>query len=291
LLDSVKTQDHKNWELFVIDDGSDDGTHELFQEQDHRIKYIQYQNNCGHPAALFNSNVFNLITGDLVIFIGSDDYFYDDAFSVILEKFRTLDCNIWKVGFLWKGEGRELQDNKHFQNYNEKLFISNEVLLDSYIQRDFLFVYRKIYWEKFSQYFISENNWFEAFIDVSMNNLFYEKHYPIYLLTAGWGADNITKGLNADKYFLWAFKYKLSIYEKYNKKMGKNYLHNLKISIARSSLLISGNRKISLNIIKSILKEIVLYLIDSFFLMLMLLIPPRIVFWVKKILFKLRKQR
>ncbi|MFI5186238.1 MAG: glycosyltransferase [Chitinophagales bacterium] len=71
-IDSVRSQTYQNWELIIIDDGSDDNTEELVRQiTDHRIQFYK----AGRIA--INGKIKNIgiekAKGDLIAFIDSDD--------------------------------------------------------------------------------------------------------------------------------------------------------------------------------------------------------------------------
>lgn len=71
---SVVDQTYPNWELLIMDDGSTDNTASVVKTfNDDRIRLFQ-QNNQGQLKAL--NNLCNLITGDLVMMLHSDDLLY-----------------------------------------------------------------------------------------------------------------------------------------------------------------------------------------------------------------------
>jgi glycosyltransferase involved in cell wall biosynthesis len=148
LIKSAEEQDYLNWELIIFDDGSTDGLDKCFgtQKKDNEtIKYIRFQENRGHPEALLEGSICDLITGDLVVFIGSDDCFIDNTvFSKMVEDFQRCSNAVWKIGYLWKGEDRANKIPDQFKTLGHELkYFSHQVLLDNYLQSDYLFVYRK----------------------------------------------------------------------------------------------------------------------------------------------------
>lgn len=94
---SVLDQTRDNWELIIIDDGSEDSTQEVLKDylNDDRIKYY-FQENQGVSVAR-NSGA-KLATGDYLIFLDSDDIFFPDLIKNIHEaEFYKYDLICWQV--------------------------------------------------------------------------------------------------------------------------------------------------------------------------------------------------
>ena len=70
-IQSVIDQNWQNWELIIIDDGSDDNTSQVVSNfTDPRIKY----NTCIHTGIDYCRNIgLQKSTGELIAFIDSDD--------------------------------------------------------------------------------------------------------------------------------------------------------------------------------------------------------------------------
>lgn len=80
---SVLKQTFSDWELICIDDGSTDESAEALKEyakKDSRIRYI-WQSNSGVSSA--RNNGLKRATGKFILFIDADDYFDNDALSII----------------------------------------------------------------------------------------------------------------------------------------------------------------------------------------------------------------
>jgi glycosyltransferase involved in cell wall biosynthesis len=74
-IESVKAQTFSDWEIVVVDDGSQDGTPEMMEimaKEDPRIRYY-WQNNQG-PARSRN-NGFHQARGQYITFLDSDDQY------------------------------------------------------------------------------------------------------------------------------------------------------------------------------------------------------------------------
>ena len=83
-LNSVIHQTHKELEIIVVDDGSDDGSEKICDEyasDDKRIKVI-HNSHAGIGAA--RNTGLNVFTGDAVMFLDADDAFLDDTVERML---------------------------------------------------------------------------------------------------------------------------------------------------------------------------------------------------------------
>ncbi len=94
-INSILKQTYKNWELLIIDDGSNDSTFNLvnkFLMQDERIRYSKHKN-VGLPISL---NVgINSACGNFITFLGSDDEYKPDHLElriIQLKKNENVDC-------------------------------------------------------------------------------------------------------------------------------------------------------------------------------------------------------
>ncbi|RKS50579.1 glycosyltransferase involved in cell wall biosynthesis [Gillisia mitskevichiae] len=104
-IDSVLKQTNSNWELLIIDDGSNDGTKDLINSYltDSRITYV-YQENKGVSVA---RNIgINLASNNYIIFLDSDDELY----PFLLEELHKIDLRNYDLIF-W--ELKKCIDNKY----------------------------------------------------------------------------------------------------------------------------------------------------------------------------------
>ncbi len=93
-LDSLLNQPHNDIEIIVINDGSPDNSGNIckeYAEKYNEIKYIEKEN--GGVSTARNAGL-DVAVGDYVVFVDSDDWVYDNFFSVI-EK--ALAKNDWDL--------------------------------------------------------------------------------------------------------------------------------------------------------------------------------------------------
>lgn len=94
-LKSILAQDFHNYDIYVIDDGSQDGTEiEVKSISDKRIHYYS-QSNAGVSAAR-NKGIELSLEHDRIMFVDSDDWLEDNALSVMMEERNCSDytfCN------------------------------------------------------------------------------------------------------------------------------------------------------------------------------------------------------
>ncbi|MEZ4907356.1 MAG: glycosyltransferase family 2 protein [Saprospiraceae bacterium] len=77
-IESVISQSYNNWELIIVDDGSEDNTKHVvseFQKSENRIHYI-YQENRGRSSA--RNLGIELSNGKYISFLDDDDYYLEN---------------------------------------------------------------------------------------------------------------------------------------------------------------------------------------------------------------------
>ncbi len=82
-INSVLEQSYKNWEHIIMDGGSTDGTVEILKRYNH-LAWISHKDN-GQADAM--NKGFAKSTGDIIVYLNADDYFYPGAFSAVIEEF------------------------------------------------------------------------------------------------------------------------------------------------------------------------------------------------------------
>lgn len=109
---SVQAQDHQNWEMLIVDDGSPDNTAEVvasFAETDLRVKLIQQRNS---GPALARQRALEAAHGRYIAFLDADDYWLPGKLSrqfafmrehqaaVSFTRFRRISADGRKQGHL-----------------------------------------------------------------------------------------------------------------------------------------------------------------------------------------------
>ncbi len=103
-IESILTQQCKDFELLLIDDGSPDKSGEIcdnYARADKRIR-VFHQQNKGVSAAR-NTGLDN-VTGQYVLFVDADDMLYPNALGVLKQKLDTSDVNIDLIQFSLNNE-------------------------------------------------------------------------------------------------------------------------------------------------------------------------------------------
>lgn len=94
-INSVITQTYKNWELFLIDDGSTDNTLEIvnqFISQHPNIKLLRNDLNSG--AAISRNKGIEASQGDYIAFLDADDLWKPEKLEIQIEFMLAKDCDV-----------------------------------------------------------------------------------------------------------------------------------------------------------------------------------------------------
>lgn len=99
LLDSILNQSYPKIEMFLVDDGSTDKTHDiinkyvdLFKRKGYTLHYI-WQPNSGQSVAI--NNALKLIDGEYLVWPDSDDYYSSDkTIELLVNKLESSDESV-----------------------------------------------------------------------------------------------------------------------------------------------------------------------------------------------------
>lgn len=118
-LNSVINQKIKAMEIIVVDDGSTDGTDDLFP-----VKGVVYHkiDHCGYPGRVRNIGV-ELAGGDYIAFLDSDDIWYPEKLDRQIEYLRNHpDCRILHTKERWLMNGKFVSQKKRKHKREGDLF-------------------------------------------------------------------------------------------------------------------------------------------------------------------------
>ena len=119
-IDSVLTQDYKNFELIVVDDGSTDNTSEILASYGNDIRVL-FQENKGVSAAR-NRGIAEA-SGQFIAFIDSDDLWLPQKLSTQVEFFnQTPDALICQTEEVWIRKGKRVNPKMRHKKPSGMIF-------------------------------------------------------------------------------------------------------------------------------------------------------------------------
>lgn len=233
LYDSILQNLNSNFQIewLIMDDGSTDNTKDLIQEyinqNEIQVKYF-HQENQGKMQAL--NNVIEFATGDLIVEIDSDDYFLENAFKTIEEKYEEVknDNTLYAMVFprlLINGESRVINEDG-LKTTMFELYLKHGLIGDSTLV--FIANIRKQYKHKLEngEKFITEARMYNE-MDLKYKIVYFKEKISVTEYLEDGYSKNINKQLFKNpygyyKYYEQMFKFKLNEIDM------KNKLHILK---------------------------------------------------------------
>lgn len=293
-IESIQRQKYENYEHYIIDDGSTDDTREIVNKLNSfkKIKYIRFEKNEGQPAVLYNSNIFNIIDGDLVIILDSDDHLLDGAFDIILSDFKKYDSNkVISINYDW--EIKEINEDISYQtSKGQDLYrMGHPRMLNNKGFRDYLSVRKIDYYNLQKKYFLSPKHWYISYYNICMLNEFDEIYTNRKIYEMSFDEDTVTRGFNIEKYAKWSLFSREYLFNNYGSKMDSSiYVYSIKSLII--NYLVNPNNRIKVAKIISSNKK---FFIKNFLLLIsiliMMLVPTNILFKIKKIVKTIKQRR
>lgn len=125
-ISSVLNQTYINWELIVVDDGSQDGTKDIINSylNDNRIQYIEGE----HKGVSFARNLgLSNISGDYVFYLDSDNTWNLCYLEVMVYSFLITNATVGYAGISLENENQEVL------GYRGESFNWNDCVTSNYI--------------------------------------------------------------------------------------------------------------------------------------------------------------
>lgn len=143
-LDSVAAQEFTDYELVLVDDGSQDGSGRICDEyavRDPRIRVI-HQSNGGQAAA--RNRGIDVAVGDYVGFCDNDDILHPSIFRVLLENAGAAGADISACSYNERDMRGKVSHDRHS---GETLYLSNREGMEQFLSREKMdiYVWTKIY--------------------------------------------------------------------------------------------------------------------------------------------------
>lgn len=146
-LDSVYSQYEKDWEVILVDDGSNDESGNICEE--YRQKYPQtiviHKENGGLSDAR-NAGI-EIAKGEYIYFLDSDDWLAPNAIQALLDFAIKNNCEIIQGGFYYAYNGYLLYDNRRIDIDQTPFVLNREEAIVELIKNEYIknFAWGKLY--------------------------------------------------------------------------------------------------------------------------------------------------
>jgi glycosyltransferase involved in cell wall biosynthesis len=137
-IDSVLKQSYKDWELIVVDDGSNDNTFDIVNEYIFRFEKIRYMKHSNKRPALSTNTGMLAACGEYFAFLGSDDEWKPEFLKQRVE----LIQNQPEIDFIYGGV--EIVGHPYVKDKND---LTREIHLDECVIGGTFFGKRKVFFE------------------------------------------------------------------------------------------------------------------------------------------------
>ena len=97
-IDSILCQTHKNFQLILVDDGSPDRSGAICDEYAARDDRILVKHTVNQGVSAARNDALELVRGEYISFIDSDDYIDEDFFAEALREIETSKADIYIGG-------------------------------------------------------------------------------------------------------------------------------------------------------------------------------------------------
>ena len=151
-IDSVISQSHSNWELFLVNNCSTDGSAAIIDDycsKDSRIRRLDTEFNTGGPSAPRNLGA-SIANGQFLAFLDSDDCWKVEKLALQLKFMNETQADMVHCGaVLIDGSSNEIGQLNHFKKYRRlkylvgnrlALFLNNPIIVSSSLIRESVYI-------------------------------------------------------------------------------------------------------------------------------------------------------
>lgn len=151
-IDSVINQSHRNWELFLVNNCSTDGSTAIIDDycsKDSRIRRLDTEFNTGSPGAPRNLGA-SVANGQFLAFLDSDDCWKTEKLALQLDFINETQADMVHCGaVLIDGSSNEVGELNHFKKYRRlkylagnhlALFLNNPIIVSSSLIRESAYI-------------------------------------------------------------------------------------------------------------------------------------------------------
>ncbi len=217
VLNSVINQTYKNYEILIVDDGSNDNTkdlvHDFFKDKHINYKYI-YQQNSG-PSSARNNGVQNS-SGEYIAFLDSDDEWHFKKLEIQMKIISEKNLNFLGSTYTYDNLENENIDKIELRQYSfKKLLFSNKFSTPGVIMK-------KTFFQELGGFDVSMKYaedydlWIRASIKEDLNLIINPKLFKLYKNAYG------DSGLSSHMFSM--YKSELYLFEKIKAKKNINIL-------------------------------------------------------------------
>lgn len=136
-IDSVLNQTFKNFELIIVDDGSDDGTEDFIKDNYVKFDQIKYFKINHNGLSRARNYALEKSMGNIIAYLDSDNQWYSKFLEVMLKKLGKSNCAYCGLDINDKNNGTNYTLNSKFNR--KKLLKENFIDINSFIHK------RKLY--------------------------------------------------------------------------------------------------------------------------------------------------
>ena len=136
-INSVLNQTFKNFELLIVDDGSDDGTEEFIKESYHDLDNIKYLKIDHKGVSTARNYALKKSEGNIIAYLDSDNQWDSKFLETMLKNLKDFDCAYCGVNIDNKIDDTTFTLNSEFNRKN--LLIENFIDINSFIHKKTLY--------------------------------------------------------------------------------------------------------------------------------------------------------